>query len=180
MKERLRREILLKRSGQSPEAIAEKSKAVGERLVALPEWHKAATLMLYAATRSEVQTRALIEKALAQGKRVCLPVRSSEEEHEMSAYYVKSVDELVLGDLGYLEPRERSSKAEPLELAIHLVEAGQDQDRRADSRGSQTPQDLIAVNIRQHEVQQDDVVVVELANLQPVLSKIGRIADESL
>ncbi len=120
MKELLRREMLLKRSGQSPEAIAEKSKAVGERLLAMPEWHKAKTLMLYASTRSEVQTRTLMESALAQGKRVCLPVRN-EEGAAMDAYFLASPNELVMGDLGFFEPpKKENERAEPslLDLVI--------------------------------------------------------------
>ncbi len=121
MKDVMRREMLLKRSRQSPEAIAEKSKAVEERVVALPEWQRATTVMLYAATRTEVQTRKLIERALAEGKHVCLPVRS-EEDNEMKSYYIRSWDELVLGDLGYLEPSKQNGwLAEPHEINLVIA-----------------------------------------------------------
>lgn len=113
--------MLLKRAGQSPDAIAEKSKAIAEKLFEMPEWRRTRTVMLYAATRSEAQTRAIIEKALSQGKRVCLPVRL-DEEHVMKAYYINSFDELVLGDLGYLEPsKEKGWLAEPWEIGLVIV-----------------------------------------------------------
>lgn len=118
MKMLLRRTMLLKRASQSREAIEEKSNAIEHRLLELPEWKRASTVMLYASTRSEVQTKDLIEKTLEQGKRVCLPVRMN-EEHVMKAYYINSLGELVLGDLGYLEPsKEKGWLAEPHEIDL--------------------------------------------------------------
>ena len=45
---------------------------------------------------------------------------------------------------------------------------------------AQPAQHLIAVDVRQHEVENDDVVVVQLADLQPILAEIGGIDDEAL
>ncbi len=100
--------MILKRGRQSQGEIAEKSAAVVKRLLGLPEWKAAKTVMIYAATRSEVQTRAAIEAALGAKKRVCLPARIT-VEHDMEAYAVRSFDELLLGDLGFLEPPKRKS-----------------------------------------------------------------------
>ena len=72
------------------------------------------------------------------------------------------------------------AEAEALDLVVELGEAGEDQDRRAHARGAQAAQHLIAVDIGQHEVEDDDVVIVELADLEPVFAEIGGIADEAL
>ena len=120
MKMMMRRELLGKRKALSPDWIAEKSGAACARVLDLPEWKRAKTVMLYAATRSEVQTKELIARALAEGKRVCLPVRS-EEQSEMMAFFIGSPEELVLGDLGYLEPSKMSLKAEPHEIELAIV-----------------------------------------------------------
>ena len=113
--------MLLKRGEQSPQAIAEKSGAAVRRLLAMPEWKEAGTVMIYAATRSEVQTRAAVEAALKSGKRVCLPARIT-EEHEMEAFAARAWDELVVGDLGFLEPlREKKRKVEPGDIKLVVV-----------------------------------------------------------
>jgi len=45
-------------------------------------------------------------------------------------------------------------------------------------RRAQALQHLVPVDVRQHQIEEDDVVVVELADLQPVLTEIGRVADK--
>ena len=72
------------------------------------------------------------------------------------------------------------AESETLDLVIELGEPGEDQDRRAYPRGAKPAQNLIAVDVRQHEVEDDDVVVVELADLQPVFAEIGGVANEAL
>ena len=70
-------------------------------------------------------------------------------------------------------------EAEALDLGIELGEARQDQDRRLDAAGPEAAQDLVAVHVGQHEIQNDDVVVVEFADLESVFAHIGRVADET-
>ncbi len=62
---------------------------------------------------------------------------------------------------------------------IEFGETRQDQDRRAHPGGAQPAQHLIAVDVRQHQIENDDVVIVKLADLQPILAEIGGIADEA-
>ena len=68
--------------------------------------------------------------------------------------------------------------------APHLVldagHAGEDQDRRLDLGHSQRPQDLIAGHVGQIQVQQDDVVVVELAEIDPFLAQVRHVDVEIL
>ena len=70
--------------------------------------------------------------------------------------------------------------AQSLDLVVQLRQAGQDQDRRGDAGGTETAQNLIAVDVRQHQVQNDYVVVIQLSDLQPILTEIGGIDDEAL
>ena len=70
------------------------------------------------------------------------------------------------------------AEAEALDLVIELDETGQDEDRGAHPRGAQPAQNLVPVDVRQQEVENDDVVIVELADLQAVFAEIGRVADE--
>jgi hypothetical protein len=73
-------------------------------------------------------------------------------------------------------------RAEPqaLQLVVEFREPGQDQDRRRHPRRPQPPQDFVAVDVRKHQVKNDDVVIVDLPDLQAVLTELGRIEDESL
>ena len=46
--------------------------------------------------------------------------------------------------------------------------------------GPQPAQDLIAINVGQHEIENDYVVFVQPANFEAVLAKVRAIADETL
>src|SRR5688572_10201438 len=71
------------------------------------------------------------------------------------------------------------AEAETLGLVVKLGKARQDQDRRIDARGAQAPQHLVAVDVRQHQIEDDDVVIVKLTNLETVFAQVGRIDDVS-
>ena len=71
------------------------------------------------------------------------------------------------------------AEAETLDLVVELGEARQDQDRRIDARGAQAAQHLVAVDVRQHQIEDDDVVIVKLTDLETVLAEVGRIDDVS-
>jgi len=73
-KKALRKSIFAQRDTQSPEVIAEKSKAIHEKLFQLEEFQKAQTIMIYAAMRGEVQTKGIFTEAQKQGKRVVVPI----------------------------------------------------------------------------------------------------------
>ncbi|PAV69736.1 hypothetical protein WR25_06800 [Diploscapter pachys] len=66
------------------------------------------------------------------------------------------------------------AEAEAAHLAVHLVDAAQDQNRRGHAGDAQLLQHVIAVHVRQVQVEQDDVVVVQLAEVQALLAKCGR------
>ena len=65
------------------EALAEDLRAwsveICARVMQLPEWKAAKTVLLYAALADEVQTEILREEALAAGKRLLLPVVQGEQ-----------------------------------------------------------------------------------------------------
>ncbi len=73
MKKTLRKQVLAARDRLSPEERAAKSRAIGEKLFALPEFISARVVMFFASFRSEVDTVPMIRRALKSGKRVILP-----------------------------------------------------------------------------------------------------------
>jgi hypothetical protein len=60
------------------------------------------------------------------------------------------------------------------------AKAGQDQDRRLDLRNAQGAQHFEAGHVRKVQVEEDDVVVVDLAKIDPFLAEIGRVDVEAL
>src|SRR6185437_2564632 len=70
------------------------------------------------------------------------------------------------------------AETQALDLVIELGQARQDEDRRPHPGGAQPAQHFVAVDVRQHQIEDDDVVVVELADLQAVLAEIGGVANE--
>ena len=71
------------------------------------------------------------------------------------------------------------AEAEALDLVIELGEAGENQNRGRDARGAQAAQHFVAVDIRQHQIEDDDVVIVDLADFEAVFAEIGGIDDEA-
>ncbi|MFQ6133393.1 MAG: 5-formyltetrahydrofolate cyclo-ligase [Armatimonadota bacterium] len=78
-KQQLREQIMAARDRLSTEQRADKSRAIRERLLALPQFQDADTVMMFSTYGSEVQTIPLIERALSVGKRVVLPKIEAEQ-----------------------------------------------------------------------------------------------------
>ena len=106
-------------------ALVEKdelSKLIMARVMALPEYHAANTVMYYIDVRSEVRTRQALPDALASGKRVIIPYCV---DGELELFHLESMDELELGMYRILEPKaelrtvaEKKIDVEALDLII--------------------------------------------------------------
>ena len=70
--------------------------------------------------------------------------------------------------------------AEAFDLVLDARHAGQDQDRRLDLGDAQGAQHFIARHVGQVEIQKDDVVVVELAEIDAFLAEVGHVDVEIL
>ena len=86
-----------------PEEKAEKDRAILERIAALPEYKSAGLVLTYVSTAIEVDTRALIARALADGKRVAVPY-CVPGKIEMLFCEITSMSDLSPGSFGVLEP----------------------------------------------------------------------------
>lgn len=106
-KQTVRKEILDKLREQSPKDRRIKSSSIEKKLFALPEFRNARTIMFFVSCDFEVDTHRMIEHALAEGKRVAVPVTLS-RERRLIASLIKSLKELQKGCLGILEPKEDS------------------------------------------------------------------------
>ena len=66
-----------------------------------------------------------------------------------------------------------------LDLVLDAGEAGEDEDGRVDLGHAQCLQDLVARQVRQVEVEQDEVVVVELAEVDAFFAQVGGVDVET-
>jgi 5-formyltetrahydrofolate cyclo-ligase len=101
----------------------ELSKGICERLVALPEYARARTVMYYVDVRSEVRTRHYLPAALRHGKRIVVPYCV---EGELELFHLTSMDELAVGMYRILEPRPElralpGKRVAPAELDLIVV-----------------------------------------------------------
>lgn len=93
------------------------------RLMALPEYERAETVMFYVDARSEVRTRFALEGILDSGKQIVVPYCAS---HDLGLFRLEAMGELEVGTFGILEPLGRlrnlpDKKADVRELDLILV-----------------------------------------------------------
>jgi 5-formyltetrahydrofolate cyclo-ligase len=81
-----------------------------ERLMQLPEYRAAKTVLWYLDCRSELRTRQALPTALASGKRIVVPYCTVDGrgDNKLGLWWLQALDELVVGKWKILEPpRER-------------------------------------------------------------------------
>jgi 5-formyltetrahydrofolate cyclo-ligase len=120
MKKAIRKEMLGKRDRIALELKRAKDFSIKQRLLALPEFLSARTVLLYASFRSEVETSGVIKESLIMGKRVILP-KVDKTRHSLQLYEIKSLDELAPGLMGIPEPfqsEERKALLEDIDFVI--------------------------------------------------------------
>jgi hypothetical protein len=71
------------------------------------------------------------------------------------------------------------AEAKRADLGVHLADARQDQHRSADLGDPKLLQHVVAVHVRKVQIEADDVVIVELAEVQALLAQVGRIDVEA-
>src|SRR5215831_16532921 len=72
------------------------------------------------------------------------------------------------------------AEAEALDLVLDAGEAGEDEDRRLDLGDPQRAQHLEPGHVREVQVEQDDVVVIELAEVDALFAEVRRVDVEAL
>ena len=107
-KSEIRREILKNLKALKREEKTKKDKIIEKKLLSLPEFEKAKVIAFYVSMESEVDTRALIDRALATGKRVVVPVTIGDDLKFQEIKNRKA--ELVEGPYGILQPAHNSHK----------------------------------------------------------------------
>ncbi len=87
---------------------------------ALDEYKNAKSVFIYVSFGDEAETLSIIEKILADGKRVSVPLCHSESYH-MSAVLIDSLDSLKKGAYGIMEPAKKGTILEKDEIDLIVV-----------------------------------------------------------
>ncbi len=84
------------------------------------DWGRSDVVYAYLSLKDEVDTRALVSDALRAGKRVALP-RCASSPRGLAWHYVSSLDGLVPGHFGILEPDPALHELAPSTGAAHAL-----------------------------------------------------------
>jgi 5-formyltetrahydrofolate cyclo-ligase len=123
-KEAIRRRLLLKRKKLTPEYILKKSKIIADNLLKLDIYQQSTNIMLYVATKLEVQTQEIIKSAQQDKKNIFIPliIRGS---HNLFPSLVKDFEkELIRGDLGIFQPSKEFYRICPPDILDLVIVPG--------------------------------------------------------
>lgn len=101
-KQRLRRVVRGLEERLSPRYLALSGQAITARLLAMPEYQAAGTVFCFAGAGREVDTRPILEDALAGRKTLCLPLCTG--PGQMEPRRITSLEQLVPGTFGIPAP----------------------------------------------------------------------------
>jgi len=102
---KLRKQVLARRDAQAPVLQHDKSLRIGRTLLDLPLLNNCATLLVYVAFRSEVQTLPIITTLLESGKTVAVPLTLVREKRLRSIIIKDPEKDLSPGYCGIPEPK---------------------------------------------------------------------------
>ena len=128
-KKRLRRLLLEQMRALPPVYCRRADEAIYRHVVSLPAYQTARTICAYVGMDCEINTKPLIERMLADGKRVGVPLCVGKGVMEMRE--IGGLDELQAGTWGILEPPPEAPLLLPEEIDLGLIpcvsgnEAGQ-------------------------------------------------------
>lgn len=105
-KQAIRKRLLNERKLLSQQAILGKSKIIADTLINFDKYQQSENIMLYVATKKEVQTQEVIESAQKDNKKIFIPLINRENSDLIPALIYDFKKELVLGNLGIYQPRE--------------------------------------------------------------------------
>src|ERR1700691_2536300 len=95
---------------QNKEDRLRKSRLIAEQFWKLPAIQKAQSILFYASMPGEVDTLAMIEKAIFKGKRVALPI-VEQNQRKLIPTLISSMEDVRKGAHGIAEPIPGPDKA---------------------------------------------------------------------
>lgn len=119
-KKTIRKDILNKRDSIKPEIRHKKDSMIMHRVISLPDFEEAKTILYFASFRSEVATLPHIEEALKGGKRIVLP-KVHNKDKRLKLYEILDTGDIKPGFMGIPEPKvmpERQRDINDVDLVI--------------------------------------------------------------
>ncbi len=95
------------------------NKTITEKVLGSGIFKNSKVIFAYVSTESEPDTVKIIESAIAEGKKVCVPKCVSKSE--MKAVVIESLDELVEGRYGLKEPASTSKAIDENEIDLAII-----------------------------------------------------------
>lgn len=95
--------MLEQRDALDLEQRAAADRKIQKLLFSCTLYHEAKEIFIYVSFRSEADTRMIIRKALADGKKVAVPKIVG--KRNMEFYYIRGMEDLCVGNYGIEEPR---------------------------------------------------------------------------
>ena len=114
---------------QNKEECLRKSRLIAEQFWELPAIQKARSILFYASMPGEVDTLAMIEKAIFKGKRVALPI-VEQNQRKLIPTLILSMEEVSKRTFGIAEPPFDPDKAVDLKDLDAVVVPGLAFDRQ--------------------------------------------------
>jgi 5-formyltetrahydrofolate cyclo-ligase len=105
LKKQLRKEMLQLRSALTASEVATKSKAILNRLLAMEAYRSSGFIMTYLHFRNEVETTMLVQKAMADGKKIVVPVTDTVNRRLIPSLVEHFPEDLEVGTMNILEPK---------------------------------------------------------------------------
>lgn len=121
-KQEIRDEIVQKITGLGESPLADKTKAIEERLFEFANYLEARIALLYTPALAEVNTREIIKRSYMYNKIVVLPAYDPETK-KMTLYKIDDPEkDLIQGPRGNMEPDPERCKTVPLDcLDIAII-----------------------------------------------------------
>lgn len=109
------------RSNFPPEKKALMDKAIAENFISTDAYQEADVIFVFISKDIEVDTKDIVTKAFADGKKVAAP-RCNTEDKLMDYYYISSYDDLVKGSYDLMEPDvNKCEKVTDFDLGVCMV-----------------------------------------------------------
>lgn len=102
-KKKMRDAVLLSRDAMSPAARTSASRAILEKISAMPQYEKAKVVLTYMGFGTEIDTRPFFERIIADGKIAVLP-RVDRATQTLILHSARGMSELLTSKYGILEP----------------------------------------------------------------------------
>lgn len=102
-KQQLRAIVRRLEAALAPEYKAKSARSIAHRLLAMPEYQEAQTVFCFVGTDREIDTRPILEDALAAGKTLCVPLCT--EPGRMESRQITDLNQLVPAATGFWNQR---------------------------------------------------------------------------